>query len=173
MAKWQQDQLDSLLDHAVAIHDYSEGYTCRSQDEMQFECFDVSKVSLHVTILYCHATERNYGVKSTKDSPEVVKEHVFVISDDVIQDNSSVHKVQELLNTYFTKELGQELTVMHGFTDGCAAQHKSRHHLGGLSCYAADFGHKIQRNYFKTSHSKGEQDAAMSHVEQNVKQANN
>ena len=38
MAKWQCNQLDTLLehlpiDHAVAIHDYSEGYTCRSQDE--------------------------------------------------------------------------------------------------------------------------------------------
>lgn len=176
MAKWQRDQLDSLLehlplDHAVAIHDYSEGYTCRSQDETQSEYFDVSKVSLHVTILYRHATERNDGVESTKENPEVVKEHIFVISDDVIQDNSSVHKVQELLNTYFTKELGQELAVMHEFTDGCAAQYKSRHCLGDLSCCVADFGYKIQRNYFETSHAKGEQDAAGSHVKQKVSQA--
>lgn len=47
MAKWQREQLDSLLeylplDHAVAIHDYSEGYTCRSQDETQSEYFDVA-----------------------------------------------------------------------------------------------------------------------------------
>ena len=118
MAKWQREQLDSLLeylplDHAVAILDYSEGYTCRSQDETQSEYFDVAKVSLHVTILYCHSTEKNDGTESTEENPKVVKEHVFVISDDVIQDNNSVHKVQELLNTYITKDLGQEITVLH------------------------------------------------------------
>lgn len=176
MAKWKREQLDSLLehlplDHAVAIHDYSEGYTCRSQDETQSEYFDVAKVSLHVTILYRHSTEKNDGIESTQDNPEVVKEHVFVISDDVIQDNNSVHKVQELLNTYLTKDLGQQITVLHEFIDGCSAQYKSRHCLGDLSCCVADFGYKIQRNFFETSHAKGEQDAAGSHVKQKVSQA--
>lgn len=148
MAKWQREQLDSLLeylplDHAVAIHDYSEGYTCRSQDETQSEYFDVAKVSLHVTILYRHSTEKNDGIESTEENPEIVKEHVFVISDDVIQDNNSVHKVQELLNTYITKDLGQQITVLHEFTDGCSVQYKSRHCLGDLSCCEADFGYKI------------------------------
>jgi len=82
----------------------------------------VAKVSLHVTILYRHSTEKNDGIKSTEENSEVVKEHVFVISDDVIQDNNSVHRVQELLNTYLTKDLGQQITVLHKFTDGCAAQ---------------------------------------------------
>lgn len=176
MAKWQRDQLDTLLehlpiDHAVAIHDYSEGYTCRSQDETQSEYFDVAKVSLHVTILYRHATEVNDGIESTEENPEIVKEHVFVISDDVIQDNSSVHKVQELLNNYITNDLGQQVKIMHEFTDGCAAQYKSRHCLGDLSCCVADFGFKVQRNFFETSHAKGEQDAAGSHVKQKVSQA--
>lgn len=35
----------------------------------------------------------------------------------------------------------------------------------------ADFGYKIQRNFFETSHAKGEQDAAGSHVNQKVTQA--
>jgi len=38
--------------------------------------------------------------------------------------------------------------------------------LGGLSCCVADFSFPIQRNYFETSHAKGEQDAAGSHVKQ-------
>ncbi|XP_044165992.1 uncharacterized protein LOC114951811 [Acropora millepora] len=176
MAKWQREQLDTLLeylplDHVVAIHDYSEGYTCRSQDETQSEYFDVAKVSLHVTILYRHSTEKNDGIESTEENPEVVKEHVFVISDDVIQDNNSVHEVQELLNTYITKDLGQQITVLHEFTDGCLVQYKSRHCLGDLSCCVADFGYKIQRNFFETSHAKDEQDAAGSHVKQKVTQA--
>ena len=40
MARWQRDQLDSLVNnlpqgHMVCIHDYSEGYTCRKQEETQ------------------------------------------------------------------------------------------------------------------------------------------
>ena len=35
----------------------------------------------------------------------------------------------------------------------------------------ADFGFHIQHNYFETSHAKGEQDAAGSHVKQKVSQA--
>jgi len=55
---------------------------------------------------------------------------------------------------------------MHELTDGCAAQYKSRHCNGDLSCCVADFGFPIQRNYFDTSHAKGEQDAPGSHVKQ-------
>ena len=55
---------------------------------------------------------------------------------------------------------------MHEFTDGCAGQYKSRHCLGDLSCSFATLGYTVQRNFFATSHAKGEQDAAGSHVKQ-------
>lgn len=61
--------------------------------------------------------------------------------------------------------------MIHEFTDGCAAQYKSQHCIGDLSCSLADFGFSTQRNYFETSHAKGEQDAAGSHVRQKVSQA--
>ena len=60
---------------------------------------------------------------------------------------------------------------LHEFTDGCAAQYKSRHCVGDLSCSLTDFGYHTQRSYFETSHAKGEQDAAGSHVKQRVSQA--
>ena len=176
MARWQREQLDNLLDnlpqgHVVCIHDYSEGYTCRKQDEIQSEYFDVAKVSLHVTILYRHAVEEVDGITSTEDEPNTIKEHVFVISDDPAQDHDSVHKAQELIFSYLKDDLKYNLLKMHEFTDGCAAQYKSRHCLGDLSCSLADFGFHIQRSYFETSHAKGEQDAASSHIKQKVSQA--
>ena len=90
MAKLQREQLDSLLEnlplrHVVSIHDYSEGYTCRQQDEIQSEHFDIAKVSLHVIILYRRAVEAVDGVDSTRENPHLAKEHVFVISDDPVQ----------------------------------------------------------------------------------------
>lgn len=83
VAKWQCDQLDNLLeqlplDHTVAIHEYSEWYTAGPKMRKS-EYFDVARFSLHVTILYHHATERNDGIKSTEENLEVVKEHMLII----------------------------------------------------------------------------------------------
>lgn len=165
MARWQREQLDSLLEnlplgHVVCVHNYSEGYACRKQDETQSEYFDVAKVSLRVSILYRHAIEATDRVQSTEEEPQTVKKHIFVISDDPGQEHNSVHRVQELINQYLTEDLGCEVRKMHQFTDGCATQYKSRHCLGDLSCSLADYGYLIQRNFFQTSHAKGEQDAA-------------
>ena len=110
MARWQRDQLDNLLEnlpfgHVVCVHDYSEGFACRQQDEIQSEYFDVAKFSLHVTILHRHAIQAIDGVESTEEEPHPIKEHVFVISDDPIQDQDSIHKVQELIETTWPKIL--------------------------------------------------------------------
>jgi len=76
LAKWQREQLDALLenlplDQAVCIHDYSEGYACRFQDEIQSQYFDVNKVSRHVTILYRHSNPEVDGVQSTEEEPAI------------------------------------------------------------------------------------------------------
>ena len=87
-----------------------------------------------------------------------------------MQDLDSVHTCQALIAKYLL-DISCKVVRMHEFTDGCAAQYKSRHCVGDLSCSLADFGFIIQRNYFETSHAKGEQDAAGSHVKQKVSQA--
>lgn len=176
MASWQRKQFNTLLkslpqDQAIAVHDYSENYNCRRQDEIQSEFFDAAKVSIHVTVLYRHATARQDGNQSTMESPELVKEHIFVLSDDGVQDCDSVHKVQETVCSYLTETLAQPIKHLHEWTDGCAGQYKSRHCVGDLSCSVADFGFPITRNYYETSHAKGEQDAAGGHVKSKVTQA--
>lgn len=86
-----------------------------------------------------------------------MKEHIFVTSDDPIQDHDSVHKVQELIHGYPQNDLGYQVEKLHEFTDGCAAQYKSRHYVGDLSCSLMDFGYHTQCSYFETSHARGEQ----------------
>ena len=87
------------------VHDYSEGYSCRQQDEVQSEYFHVAKVSLHITILYQHAVEDVDGIQSTEDEPRIVKAFVCVISDDGIQDHDSVHKVQTIIDNYLRNDV--------------------------------------------------------------------
>jgi len=50
--KWQKEQFDTLLDNlypdnSICGHDFSENYTCSSQDEIQSEYFDPNKMSIH------------------------------------------------------------------------------------------------------------------------------
>ena len=89
-----------------------------------------------------------------------------MLSDYPGQDHNSVHHIQELINKYLTQDMGCKVVKMHQFTDGCAAQYKSRHCLGDLSCSLPDFDYLVQHNFFETAHAKGEQDAARLHIEQ-------
>lgn len=82
-----------------------------------------------------------------------------------------MHKAQELVKSYLEEQLQMKINRLHEFTDGCAAQYKSRHCIGDLSCCLFDYGYQIQRSYFETSHAKGEQDAAGANVKQKVSQA--
>ena len=93
------------------------------------------------------------SAKNSEDEPNIIKEHLFVISDDTVQDQDSVHKVQQLVQGYLS-HINYTVEKMHNFTDGFTAQYKSRHCVGNLSCSLANFGYTIQRNYFETSHAK-------------------
>ena len=67
---------------------------------------------------------------------------------------------------YLRNEQAVKVEKVHGFTDGCAGQYKSKHTFGDLSCCLADFGCQIDRHFFETSHAKGEQDAAGANIKQ-------
>ena len=82
------------------IHDHSEGFACRFQDEIQSQYFDVNKVSLRATILYRHSSAEVDGIHSTEEEPAICKDHLFVISDDVTQDHDSVFHIQKLISKH-------------------------------------------------------------------------
>lgn len=104
--------------------------------------------------------------KSTEEKPELIKEHIFVLSDDNTQDYHCVHHSQKLIFDYITKELNLQIKKVHEFTDGCAGQYKLRHTFGELSCSLADFGFQVDHHFFEASHAKGEQDAAGANIKQ-------
>ena len=167
MAIWQRKQLDELLEtlplgHAVCIHDYSESYSCRGQTEIQSQYFDVNKASLHIIVLFQHTSARGEK-ESTAQQPIIIKEHISVISDNPVQDYDSVHHAPLLVGRYLTDDLQLNLTRLYEFTDGHAAQYKSRHYIGDLSRSHADFGFTI---FFETSDGKGKKEAAGSHIKQ-------
>ncbi len=159
-AKWQNDQLQEILDnlpenHAVAIHDYLESYTCRPNFSTHSQYIDPEKASLHISVIARHATEFD----EIEDEEEgLIWEHFAVLSPCQQHDSSSVHDVRVMVAEHF-KEINYNLKVLEEFVDGCAAQYKSRHCFYDVSCSECDFGFTTRRNYFGTAHAKGQKDA--------------
>ena len=165
---WQHDQMKKLaenlpLGHVCCVHDYSENYTCRFQDQIQSMYFSQTQASLHVTILHRHALLAVDNEESTEEEPKIVTEHIFVISSDCKHDHHSVQGCRALVANYL-KEIDYKVKVMHEWTDGCSAQYKSRHCMGDISYSEEDFGFKTIRNFYETSHAKGPQDGAGANV---------
>ena len=83
--------------------------------------------------MYYHWVEATDSVESTQEDSYTITEHLFMLSDDPGQDHDSIHHIQELINKYLTEHLGCKVIRLPEFTDGCAAQYKSRYCLGHLS----------------------------------------
>lgn len=163
-ANWQHTQMNNLLDnlpkdHVCCVHDYSENYSCQHQDQLQTLYFSKTQASIHVTILHRHAILDIDGVESTDEEPNVVTEHLFVISPDLKHNHHSVHEVRSLVAGHL-QSINHPVKVLHEFTDGCSAQYKSRHCMGDVTHSDVDFGFTTIRNFFETSHAKGPQDGA-------------
>ena len=55
--------------------------------------------------MFRHTPMEADGKENTAEEPIVIKEHVFVISDDPVQDFDSVHHAQSLIAKCLTKDL--------------------------------------------------------------------
>jgi hypothetical protein len=159
-ATWQHSQFQTLvaslpLYHCVCVHDFSENYRCSELKQLQSSYFQKTEVSIHVTIIHRHALPDIDGVESSEENPEIITEHFFVISNDQRHDQYFVHEVRKSISEYLSS-ISYPVETMHEFTDGCAAQYKSRHCFGDIGNSCQDFGFKhFTRNYFETAHAKG------------------
>ena len=155
------------MDHVLCVHDYPENYVCSYLEEIQSQYFCKNEASLHVTFLYRHACDRFDHGSNSNEHPNIIKEYVFIISDDLGHDSYSVYHVRTLIHNYLSDTVKCKVKKLHEFTDGCSAQYKSRHCMGShVLMSSSDFVYPTQRNYFETLHAKGEQDAAGAHVKQ-------
>ena len=107
-AKWQNQQLRELVQnlpigHAVAVHNYSENYTCAMQDQIQSLYFSQVQASIHVTVLHRHALMDVDRILSTEENPIVITEHLFVISADSKHDHHSVCSAHKRMDGYLKK----------------------------------------------------------------------
>lgn len=96
------------------------------------------------------------GKESIVEELVVIKEYVFVISDDLVQDYDLVYYVQLFIVKYLIEDFKVIVEKMYEFIDGCVVQYKLRYCIGDFFCCVADFGFLIQQNYFEILYVKGE-----------------
>ena len=82
MSCWQKSQFDSLKENlpiynVLCVHDYSENYECSYQEEVQSQYFSKTEASIHVTILYRHASQEFDNCASTEEQPKITIEYIF------------------------------------------------------------------------------------------------
>lgn len=83
-----------------SVHDYSENYTGQHQDQIQSCYYGQTQVSIHVTMLHRHSFKDVDGTDSSVENPNIVTEHIFVISPDLKHDHHSVHECRLFVNLY-------------------------------------------------------------------------
>jgi hypothetical protein len=149
IASWQQTQYRNLSRNPpdgllILLADFAENYRCDSQDEIQGAHWSYAQASVFPVVAYYRCP--------TDKCEEVVKESLVFITNDLEHDASAVHHFITKAN----RHLSSKVTIKHQvqFTDGCAAQFKSKEPFIDLSYANEDYGFPIERSFFGSNHGK-------------------
>ena len=164
-ANWQQNAFDEvrrspLKDGTVlTVNDFAENYSCFYQEEVQSAHWHYQQVSLHPTVAYYKC----------KLCPDTVVESLVFISNDLKHDHHAVHRFNQITVKHLQEERGLDLKKLIQWSDGCAAQYKSKGPFADLAASNLDFpGVELQRNYFGSRHGKGPSDGESAVIKHRV-----
>jgi hypothetical protein len=159
--KKMKDPRTLPLDHCTVVMDFSQNAQLLYGNEVQAAHWSIQQVSLHIAVVYRHATTKcGDGVDSTIENPVVVKDIFSFVSDDFKHDTHFVHECQRYIYVeHYQGKHGVKFAKSNEWTDGCASQYKCSNAFGDLGAnWERDFGFPVVRHFFETSHAKGEQD---------------
>ena len=134
---------DTVPEGDVILHgDFSENFSYNIQDAAQGVHWDRSQCTLHPFVAYWRV------------EGELHHQSFCCICDDLKHDPAMVHAfITEVVHR--VKNIVPQVTKIHYFTDGCAAQYKNRFNFVNVCHHEEDFGIKCEWNFFATSHGKG------------------
>ena len=145
-AKWQRQQLHLLKNHLpkkwlLCVEDYAENFRTQFQDEVQSAHYNYEQATLFCVVAYykCHVCE------------EDVEESFVGITSDLTHDAHSVHAMKLAFSQHL-KSKGLTFEHSVAFSDGCAAQFKSKLPFYYLMNSKKDLGYTSQRCFFGTRH---------------------
>jgi hypothetical protein len=127
---------------ALIIIDYSQNYTCISQNEVQSAYFSQHQISIFTAYAY---------VGDGNPVP------FLIVNDDIGHSKNQVFHYQKIIiNDLKTKF--PELERVRIMSDGCAGQFKNKFTLSNILHAAEDFGVIVEWDFFPTSHGKSPAD---------------
>ena len=149
--RWQYMQLRTLranLLHtwAIVTCDFAENYLCKYQSEVQSAHWGYNQVTVHPVVLEYRCF----------DCAEPVMDYLVFLSDDLNHDSNMVQVILEKTKVYLQGVMQLEKMVI--FSDGCAAQYKSKLPFFHLA-QTADADVQMERCYFGSRHGKSLCDA--------------
>ena len=150
-AKWQYDQYlekkRSLnQDELMATLDFAENFRCQSQDEAQSAHWSYQQATLFPVV---------FNYKCTVCS-SITTEAVDIISDDLSHDSAAVKIFTMAALQHVTRERSFSRFIQ--FTDGCAAQFKSKKPFFDIQMSRSCFGIDTERHFFGSRHGKNPSD---------------
>lgn len=148
-ARWQRERYQELIDRlpefprtAVVTLDFAENYLCKFQSEVQSAHWSYKQVTILPSVLHYQCS----------NCTEIITDYVVAVSDDLQHDAAFAKKtLQDVL-----KQLEDRgVTDVHIFSDGCAAQFKSKLPFLHMTELVQEFPNiVIDRHFFGSGHGK-------------------
>ena len=146
IAKEQSKHLRTLKENlecnvVIILMDFAENYSFVVQDAVQGFHWENTQATLHPFVVYY------------KDNNFISNINICMISDCLKHDTIAVHVYLKKLIEYL-KEILENITYIHYFSDGSTAQYKNYKNFINLCHHEEDFNIKAAWNFFATSHGK-------------------
>ena len=144
-ANWQHEQMNVCQENlkegqVMMVMDFSENYKCGFQNEPSSAYFEQNMVTIHPIMCYMRENVQNENL--------LIKHAIICITDDLKHDGMAVSAFENKALTILGSS--SEVNEVIQWTDGCAAQYKSKNCFALLSSRQI----KTSRNFFETSHGK-------------------
>lgn len=140
-----QTCLDTLgpSDCSVVV-DFAENYTCLRQGEAQSAYYSRNQVTLHPMVV------------TMKRDGNVQRDSVVIVSNDLDHDSAAVSTFMETLFVHLSYTY-PEIEIVNIWSDGCAAQYKSKQPFRNL-CTGFHSNYNLIWNFYGSRHGKGAAD---------------
>jgi len=123
-------------------------------DEIESAHYGQAQVTLHPFFLIRH------NENSTIEYPQLTKEAIVIISDDLKHDTQSIYNfTQKLLS--FMKQNPEKVglpTVLHRITDNCGFEYKCKQSFAHIGDPQKTDGVEVRYHYTEPGHGKGPHD---------------
>ena len=153
--RWQYQQfklcrasIPTCKSLGLVVLDFAENFTCRPQDEVQSAYYGYTQITVHPSVAY-------YACPHPECSEEVIEYMVF-LSDDLNHDAAMAQTILDKTVQHL-KSRAPGLQQLAVFSDGCAAQYKSKLPFFYMSDMKSPV--EIVRAYFGSRHGKSPCDA--------------